>query len=1361
MKLKQIIAGLMSAVMLLSSADIASFTSKAENIMPRQALSGINDDMEISSSNSFGGLVADKLTSEQQSEQEEKYDAEIFDVEVEGNVATISYNTTADCKAIIGILSEDQKTLLASGSAIVSSQMNEAEIKIETDNMPEYYYIKAYLVDEDTLAPVSKECADARHTKEMQELFKMTTDDFEPERVLNLDDDKTNNFAVYAEDTIVADSDDKHNTIVSTDDDNGIYVFDNADESIKSLEAGDKFSCIDDEFNAAIGIVDTVDIDGDRVTVTTADTDLEDIFECLKLDVENEDVEAEYGEPVFNEELFDTSEDIEASEEAATTVFGPVNKQKEIEAQIGGRKLKIDLYKIKSKREVFSASGSIELSVSANIEMYFNRKYQYVKCTIEVEFSMAATFKAKIKAPTSLLTVPLGFATPIPGLYFSIDPSIVFSMEGTATITGKCKAEYGFKFSSEDKFTMIKEPFKWDKCTISGKVELFWGFSLSPAIMLVSKKVAKVEAEILLGCEMEAVMTLYDSKDAGKQWEGNVHTCSKCVDMTFSGVFKASIELSFLRLPRLTYKRTFAKIKIGMAKYYYSFDRRQFGSGECPYNKKVYDLKVIDELNNPVDNATVIVKYNILQVSSNREVYERANTMKSIIINRMLYYYDPEGVKTYKDGSIPLQLSPGTYRIEVIKDGYISADKFIEVKSSDNHGTVVMKYAHGKPPVLTKPTTTKATTSTTTQTTTQTTPTEASTSVHLVPGTTTVNVPDGYNEADIKESQQYIDDCENSPVKPKLYLTVDGAVGGKVFDASSIAGKTITCSLDVSGANKEYLSTGIHVYYDSRLEIVPNKSGKPATSGAAIEKLSLGTPMIDLTAPEGMSGFFTSTAGITGREAEDGTMWTFQLKVPENAQPGDVYPIDIFYKDNGNTADCFCCYDDLVLNSPDNIRARLMSTYTFTYGIYNARYNPNFKADSHDIAYCPALADLPGYYDGYIAVAGEAASGNPAVDGKQYWVIFHEGYRDGRLEMSTFDAKPGFKVIWDTSLVCNEQTGTCNQYYSDNGKWEFIDTYGILTDHALDIVSCNFDIYVYDENGNLVLYSNKQVNDDDDDDIEYHLHKVSGRSPEAVRLNADYSEPELVTSEFTDLIPNAVYNFYYTLDKHIDGATAAFDADPDRLGFIAQGTADEDGNLSFTYYKPEGGENPAAYVVAAKKGISAAEVSIEDIPYDGKEHIIAPEVTLNGEALTEGVDYELLGDLTVTSPDGYTAVVRGIGRYFGEIYIGYAVVCEHDFVDGVCSICGHIDPEHYTLGDINGDGAVNSKDASEVLGEYSHLSTGDGNSLDYTQQLAADIDKNDSINSIDASNILSYYSYLSTGGKESFEQFLAPDKNTA
>ena len=39
--------------------------------------------------------------------------------------------------------------------------------------------------------------------------------------------------------------------------------------------------------------------------------------------------------------------------------------------------------------------------------------------------------------------------------------------------------------------------------------------------------------------------------------------------------------------------------------------------------------------------------------------------------------------------------------------------------------------------------------------------------------------------------------------------------------------------------------------------------------------------------PNGFDGFRTATAGIDN-DGEDGTMWTFNLKVPENAQPGDI-----------------------------------------------------------------------------------------------------------------------------------------------------------------------------------------------------------------------------------------------------------------------------------------------------------------------------------------------------------------------------------------------------------------------------------------------------------------------------------------
>ena len=81
---------------------------------------------------------------------------------------------------------------------------------------------------------------------------------------------------------------------------------------------------------------------------------------------------------------------------------------------------------------------------------------------------------------------------------------------------------------------------------------------------------------------------------------------------------------------------------------------------------------------------------------------------------------------------------------------------------------------------------------------------------------------------------------------------------------------------------------------------------------------------------------------------------------------------------------------------------------------------------------------------------------------KTYWVVFHEGFRDGCLEMSMFKADEGSIVIWNTNLVCNSQIGKCDQYYYNNGSWEKIGTYHILTDNALNIIASNADIYSSD-----------------------------------------------------------------------------------------------------------------------------------------------------------------------------------------------------------------------------------------------------------------------------------------------------------
>lgn len=68
----------------------------------------------------------------------------------------------------------------------------------------------------------------------------------------------------------------------------------------------------------------------------------------------------------------------------------------------------------------------------------------------------------------------------------------------------------------------------------------------------------------------------------------------------------------------------------------------------------------------------------------------------------------------------------------------------------------------------------------------------------------------------------------------------------------------------------------------------------------------------------------------------------------------------------------------------------------------------------------------------------------------------------------------------------------------------------------------------------------------------------------------------------------------------------------------------------------------------------------------------------------------------------------------------------------------------YSLGDVNGDGFINSLDASNVLTEYSLLSVNQTGILNDEQRKAADINSDGLINTGDASMILSFYSYIST-----------------
>ena len=90
----------------------------------------------------------------------------------------------------------------------------------------------------------------------------------------------------------------------------------------------------------------------------------------------------------------------------------------------------------------------------------------------------------------------------------------------------------------------------------------------------------------------------------------------------------------------------------------------------------------------------------------------------------------------------------------------------------------------------------------------------------------------------------------------------------------------------------------------------------------------------------------------------------------------------------------------------------------------------------------------------------------------QYWVIFREGYRNSRLEMSSFDAEGDFEVVWNGNLTVTSQKDKVTQYYYDSSKFEQIGTYGILSDNAEEIIASNVDIY--DNDNNIVFNATYQ-----------------------------------------------------------------------------------------------------------------------------------------------------------------------------------------------------------------------------------------------------------------------------------------------
>ena len=169
--------------------------------------------------------------------------------------------------------------------------------------------------------------------------------------------------------------------------------------------------------------------------------------------------------------------------------------------------------------------------------------------------------------------------------------------------------------------------------------------------------------------------------------------------------------------------------------------------------------------------------------------------------------------------------------------------------------------------------------------------------------------------------------------------------------------------------------------------------------------------------------------------------------------------------------------------------------------------------------------------------------------GGQYFVIFYEGFRDGRLEMSSFSATKNFKVIWDYGIDTTFCDGDVKQYHYNNGEFVLDRYYDRLTDYATGIVASNVDIY--DASGRIVFKNNLGIKN-------INKAAVSGLKPQYTYTGKGITPSVTVSVDGITLKKDTDYSLSYKNNKNVGTAT---------ISIKGKGKYTGTKNLTFTIVK--------------------------------------------------------------------------------------------------------------------------------------------------------------------------------------------------
>lgn len=1172
---------------------------------------GIENDYEIEATDSFGEMYQ-TILEENASEQEANGEYGIFSIEVNGTTATVSLQTIEDCTLVVGVYDETGKKLVASGAAKVEMGSERAEVAINNGTIPAYFYLRGFLLQNDTLRPLCSVFDSSLYTQSMQELLASTTADYAADRILNLDESTDNNFAVYAEDTIVIEEKNTTAQLVTEDEANETYVFENADAAILALQQGDIFSFEHTDGNVLIVKIAEITIDGTTVTIKGTPTAMEQAFDYVKIDSS-----ADAGQGTI-----DTSEMAEGvTYEGLVSAAGSGDLQEEaVDADVSFEKkaeFKLTESKAESEGEYVDASakvsGSVDLGVKIGARLLVSMDEIYVEFKIDYELGFDIAVSGSVRGK-----IPLCKAWDIrlcAGVYAHLSPCIVLEVSGEFTFEGKLKGTVGTSYSTA---TGIKNLTKAPKIevTVKAQVTLFVGLSLEPEAKIMDKCELSLTAET--GVEVKAKLEVPVAGEKDKE-----HDCSKCIDGDVYARFTLGAKL---KMPKILFFEGIDASKKWEVKtdnildFYYSFDKNEFGFTPCPYYKYKTTFMVVDSAGKPIKDAQIDLAGTCYRTNEKGVVdsyYLHKGKYKATITKDG--YAKKEVVIKVKDDAVRKKVSLAQ---SSIAGGGNDFGDYVEI-STGVQGKLSMGWRGGAAVTedgslytwgynwdgqLGDGTTTERHT-----------PTKIMNDVTMVSrgeehaGAITKN-GSLYMWGDNRKGQLGDGTCNERRTPTKI---MDNVVMVSLGDYHSAA-ITKDGSLYTWGYNNYgQLGDGTIINHNTPTKIMDNIAG-----------VSLGDEY---------------SAAIT----RDGSLYTWGRNLDGKLGDGNIeYGYDTCEKlpkkidsiSNVITVSLGAAHSAAITE-----RGEL-----YTWGCYNGGTLGDVEEGSNTVPRRVngisnvVAVSLGEYNSAAITKGGELYTwgrGYPGLgyDSTEYWNSTPKMLEIENVVAVDLGYNNGAAITKDGSLY----TWGAN----DDGELGDGTTTTRYTPTKISIPTLATESAEVPEPETAIAADTATATATESE-------ATSDMTLDIESLESDHANIFSGKGSFTGLLPNETYNYYVMKSVDAEDVFAA-----DNLLYIGQGVSDASGNLTFHYETKEDYKNPAAFAVGmTAPDISTAKVTVPKLTYNGTEQFANPTVMFNGVKLKEERDYYLTGDFKAKDAGTYQLTVEGTGMYSGFVTASYQMV---------------------------------------------------------------------------------------------------------